>query len=252
MQNSSKHSKEKMKRTLKSLKKAFFRKPSVQWFFASIIAFYVALCWRLGKYKQINAEIPQRFWDKGEPVIISIWHGRLLLIPQTYKAKEGHHLYALSSFHPDGRLVSKAGRFFGIRTVDGSTSKGSISAVKKMIRLAKNGQSLFLTPDGPKGPRQKAQAGIIELARMSGLPIIPVSVSTKQGKQFKRSWDNFLLPSLKDEGVIHWGEPIYIDRKAKKEDLQTRLEEIEAIMNDLQNKADDMMNRPHTKPAETK
>ncbi len=238
-----------MKKTLKKLKKAFFRKPAVQWCFASLIAFYVALCWRLGKYKQINANIPQAFWQEGKPVIISIWHGRLLLIPQTYKAKEGHFLYALSSYHPDGRLVSKAGRFFGIKTVDGSTSKGSVSAVKKMIRLAKNGQSLFLTPDGPKGPRQKAQAGIIELARMSGLPIIPVSVSTKKGKQFKKSWDHFLLPSLFDEGVILWGEPIYIDRKAKKEDLNQRLTDIEKIMDDLQNQADNMVNRPHTKPA---
>ncbi len=44
-----------------------------------------------------------------------------------------------------------------------------------MIAELAAGTNIGITPDGPKGPRHRVKQGIIELARISGRPIVPVT-----------------------------------------------------------------------------
>jgi hypothetical protein len=41
--------------------------------------------------------------------------------------------------------------------------------------VGRSGVDLVVTPDGPKGPAQVAKMGVIQLARASGLPIVPLT-----------------------------------------------------------------------------
>ncbi len=234
---------------LKRYKKKLLRSAFFQWFFGGLIAIYVELCWKFGRYDEINRKAVEHYWQQDKPVILALWHGRLLLMPKLYR-RRSPQLKALISDHPDGRLVSKAGRFFGIHTVSGSSTRGATAAVKKMLRFARLGHSLFITPDGPKGPRQHAQMGVVEIARMSGLPIIPVAISTQKGTQALKSWDHFLVPKIKDSGVIIWGEPIHIPRKVSEQELEAFRVKVESQMNLLQIEADERMCRTPTTPTE--
>ena len=129
-----------------------------------------------------------------EPYILAMWHGRLIMLPML--RNRGKPLIALISGHRDGKVISRIGAAFGIQTAVGSSSKGGMRAAREMMRLGKSGHSLFVTPDGPRGPRMQINSeGVLDLARLTGLPILPVSVSLSRNKLLK-SWDRLMLPGL--------------------------------------------------------
>ena len=136
--------------------------------------------------------------DSGGQVILAFWHGRLLMVTQVYPRKG---LTALISLSKDGELIARTMGRLGVRSVRGSTSRGSLGGVKGLLKAAREGRDLVITPDGPRGPGMKAQAGIIQIASRTGLPIIPLSFSVDRKKVFK-SWDSFHLPYPFARGVF--------------------------------------------------
>jgi lysophospholipid acyltransferase (LPLAT)-like uncharacterized protein len=70
-------------------------------------------------------------------------------------------------------------------------------------------------PDGPRGPRFKAQPGVIALAQKTGFPIIPVAYSARKIKIFN-SWDRFILPFPFTPCRVVYGDPVYVPQKADK------------------------------------
>ncbi|MBI5235904.1 MAG: DUF374 domain-containing protein [Deltaproteobacteria bacterium] len=115
----------------------------------------------------------------GANCILAFWHGRLMMMPFAY---EGRGITILASASRDGELVSKTLAGFGIDTVRGSTSRGAFSGLKGILSAARAGRDIAITPDGPRGPAFKAQMGVIQLAKATGLPILPVSFSASKKK----------------------------------------------------------------------
>ena len=112
-------------------------------------------------------------------VIACFWHGRLLLMPFAVK---GVKAKVLISRHRDGEFIARVIRFFGLGTVRGSHRKGGVSSIREMIVATREGWTIAITPDGPKGPKQKIKEGLIELARISQKPIIPVAYGARKKK----------------------------------------------------------------------
>lgn len=117
------------------------------------------------------------FWDARLPVIIAFWHARQIMMPLCYG---GSRIFILISEHRDGELIHRIVRRFGFETVRGSTTRGGTRALRQMVRLGRSGADLAVTPDGPKGPRCVAQAGVVELAKLTGLPIVPLTFSASK------------------------------------------------------------------------
>jgi lysophospholipid acyltransferase (LPLAT)-like uncharacterized protein len=132
------------------------------------------------RIKKITTKFVDELQKSGENAIFAFWHGRLLLMPFAYKPNKG--AYIMISRHRDGEFVSRAVKYLGISSVRGSTTRGGISAFKKLVELTDDGYDIALTPDGPKGPRYKVQMGIIELAKLTGKPIIPLTYSASKKK----------------------------------------------------------------------
>ncbi len=133
-------------------------------------------------------------------------------------------LIALISGHRDGRLVSKCAWHYNIGTVMGSTGRSGIVAVRQLIRWARQGHSLVITPDGPRGPRLRVKEGIIDIARLSKLPILPVAIGVSKGRELK-SWDRFVVPSLFSRIDIRWGTPLHVARDGQAAGDAARLEQ---------------------------
>ena len=132
-------------------------------------------------------------------------------------------LVALISGHRDGQLISKCAWYFNIRSVFGSATRGGMVAVRQLIRLAGEGHNLLITPDGPHGPRMQVNKGIIEIARLSRLPILPAAIATSGGKELD-TWDRFLVPIPFSRIAIRWGEPLHVMRDGNATDDAARLE----------------------------
>lgn len=148
-------------------------------------------------------------WERGEQVIISFWHDQLFLLVFGYPGK---HAKLLISSSKDGELLARTMKYFNQDTVRGSSSRGGRAAFKEMLDLCQEKADIVLTPDGPKGPRHVLKDGVVQLARMSGRPVIPMAFVCSRGHRFK-SWDRFLFPYPFGRGVYSFGEPVYFDKQ---------------------------------------
>jgi lysophospholipid acyltransferase (LPLAT)-like uncharacterized protein len=122
-----------------------------------------------------------------QPVIFCLWHNRLaisMMVHRRYPRK----LAALVSASRDGALLAAVLTRFGVVQIRGSTSRRGPQALLELTNRARKGYDLAVTPDGPKGPRYVVQAGVIALAQLTGLPIVPVTCNTRR-KLCLKSWD---------------------------------------------------------------
>jgi lysophospholipid acyltransferase (LPLAT)-like uncharacterized protein len=117
----------------------------------------------------------------------------------------------LASGHRDGRLIGMAMRVFGISIVEGSSSRGGAAGLRRLAAALKAGSDVGLTPDGPRGPRRVAAAGVAQLAALSGAQVLPVAAWTQWALKF-RSWDRMRFPLPFGRGRLVFGEMITVPR----------------------------------------
>lgn len=197
------------------------------------IAQYVRFVWFLGKWDYIGKEHPDPYWQQNKPVIACFWHGRLLMM---FKAWFGlHKLHMLISSHPDGEIIARTTQNFGYGWIAGSSTRGGRKALLNIVKTLKSGESAGITPDGPRGPRYQASLGVIQMARLGGAAIMPMSYSSTHGILLK-SWDQFFLPLPFGRGVIIYGPPIEV-LGSTKTDEELR-QDLEASLKNLTQKAD--------------
>jgi len=103
--------------------------------------------------------------------------------------------------------------------VRGSTSKGGGAALRRMVEIARDGRRLAVTPDGPRGPRHSYQMGTIYLARLTGLPILNAGVGLTRYWTLP-SWDRFMVPKPGALAVYKVDEPVYVPRRASRDELE--------------------------------
>jgi lysophospholipid acyltransferase (LPLAT)-like uncharacterized protein len=105
--------------------------------------------------------------------------------------------------------------------VRGSTTKGGTRALAKMIKTMRaDHRPGGVVPDGPQGPREKVQPGVLFLAQKTGYPIIPVTYSAKRRQVFN-SWDRFILPCPTTPCILIYGRPIHIPAESDLEQLSS-------------------------------
>ena len=131
--------------------------------------------------KSYGFEPVDRVYQEGRNIILAFWHGQQLMIPLGYR---GPHPEILISQHRDGELISRIVKRFGFGAVRGSTTRGGQKALRQLIRLGRQGVDLVITPDGPKGPRHRVQPGVVALAKLTGLPIVPLAFACSKKKLF--------------------------------------------------------------------
>ncbi|MFQ5355156.1 MAG: lysophospholipid acyltransferase family protein [Mariprofundaceae bacterium] len=168
-----------------------------------------------------------------ECYLYAFWHARLLMIPKL--SRNIWHGYMLISEHRDGGFISDALLLLGLETIRGSSSRGGARAMLQMLRAVKNeNRSLGVTPDGPRGPREKIKKGTVQLAMKSGLPFVPVCYATK-GHWRINSWDRFYIPKPFTRGVFIIAEGIKVHDD---EDFNEAFARLQQAMDDAQRQAD--------------
>ena len=136
---------------------------------------------------------------EGRGVILAFWHSRLIMTPFLRRYHE-RDAYMLISRHRDGDIIADGVKGFGVKFIRGSAAnplkpgkaKHGAPAVAEMLEALNRGDIVAVTPDGPRGPANRAQAGIIRLAQKAGAPIVPGGVSASRGRKLN-TWDRFLL-----------------------------------------------------------
>lgn len=229
--------------------KRLFRSPPVQFVLAMVLAAYMRLVKHTTKWRVEGEDIVQPIWAGGEGVIGALWHSRVLMTIAGWpmdKPPKKQFPAILISLSPDGAFISKATRMLGVGVIRGSTMnrkktakrKGNIGAFRKMVEHVQNGNCLAITPDGPRGPRQRASMGAVQLAAKTGAPVLAFAWSTEKAKFFD-SWDRFCLPYPFGRGVIVWEGPVHVPMDADADTLETKRQELEQLINRATQRADE-------------
>jgi lysophospholipid acyltransferase (LPLAT)-like uncharacterized protein len=186
------------------------------------------------RYALEGEEHVRRFHDRGEPVVITLWHGRLLPCAYRYRDRE---LVTLVSQHRDGEYITRAVRRWGYTVVRGSSSRGGLDALRELVRLVKAGRSLAITPDGPRGPREVMKPGPLIIAQRTGAPIIPVAGAASRA-WFVGGWDRFLVPMPGASVRIAVGEPLFVPRRLGEGEMEGYEREVERRLGALMARVD--------------
>ena len=173
----------------------------------------------------------------GEPVVYTLWHGRLL--PLTWHHRD-ENIGALISLSKDGEYIARVVQGWGYRVVRGSTSRGGSRALAEMIRLGRKGHSLAFTPDGPRGPRERMKPGVLVAAMRAGLPIVPLSAACSRGWWFE-GWDRFLVPKPFSRLVLSHGAPLRVPAGTDEAGIEKIAAELESRLRLLQGRLDTEM-----------
>ncbi len=194
----------------------------------------ILLLGRLTRIEYHNREHLDRLEREGTPYILAIWHGRLLITTYIFRGKG---LCAMVSEHRDGEMIAQTIERLGFTTSRGSSTRGAVRATVGLIKALKQGRSVTLMPDGPKGPRHELKRGVISLALKTGAPIILHSFSTDK-PIFLRSWDRFLIWKPFSRCAVFFSEPIYLEPTQDAEKIEAIRQEIENRMIALEHEAD--------------
>lgn len=178
----------------------------------------------------------QSVWeDGGKPVVFVTWHGRLLPLLHLYR---GRGLVMLVSQHRDGEYLTRLGKGLGYDAVRGSSTRGGFPALRELVRKVRAGSSLAITPDGPQGPREEFKPGALQVARITGAPVIPVLAGTRRAWWIE-GWDRFMIPKPFARIKVVVGKPRIIPRESSVADLEKRALELESEMREIKARADD-------------
>ncbi len=237
---------------IKTKFKQLLRKLAYSWLFqeiiCSIFAAYMWLVFLTSKKTFINEEVLIKAAKDNKPMIIAFWHNRLMMLPfltrRATRASSNYRFMSLASRHGDGKFVGRILEKFGFISILGSTQDGrkssrgiSFSSVKQILNGLKNGYSLGITPDGPRGPNQKINGELVNIARLSGAEILSVSYSCSKFKQL-RTWDKFKIALPFGKICFYCSkETIKVDKKASKEEMEKIKLEVEEKLNFIQEKS---------------
>ncbi|NWG45162.1 MAG: lysophospholipid acyltransferase family protein [Alphaproteobacteria bacterium] len=235
-----------------SLIKRVGQNDRVQSVAAALIALYIRLVRFTGRWTVVNGAAAESLWAEGRPFILAFWHGRLLMMPTIWR--KGVPFHMLISQHRDGQLIARTVRSFSLGVIAGSTrkarkrrAKGGQGALLAMTRALRSGASVGITPDGPRGPRMRASEGVVALARLAGVPIIPAACSARPSL-ILRTWDRFFVPLPFARGVFIWGQPMTLSPDADEAEIARFRAELEAALNAVTRQADSHVGGPQISP----
>ena len=172
----------------------------------------------------------------GKPIMVCVWHGRLLF-PSWYIRLKITHLHAIASHHSDAEIMARILKRWGYSLIRGSTKKGGKAVVLKMAEVFKNGGIVAVTNDGPKGPPRIAKAGSTGLAIKYNVSMVMITGSATKFWQIN-SWDRFMLPKPFGRIDIVVAPPLEIATPPENNEEEIKL--LSNYMNHYQDEVDRM------------
>jgi lysophospholipid acyltransferase (LPLAT)-like uncharacterized protein len=197
----------------------------------------IAACaiWFAGRvlFATWRLEVQNEYGLRCGPFIAAIWHNRLALAMPIWRWWQKDHpnerLAGLISASRDGALLARTYSYFGVKPIRGSSSRRGAQALLELTSVLKDGYDVAITPDGPRGPKYKVQPGIISLAQVTGVPIVPLGVSVARKKEL-RSWDAFQIPLPFTRCRATVGQVINVPRDASPEQHEELRNQLETVM----------------------
>lgn len=186
-------------------------------------------CMTLRK-KILNPELERELREKPGRAIYTFWHSRQFYIFYHFRGLHKYHMMVSPS--KDGDLLANLGKWFGYKVVRGSSFKRTLPGTRECIDLLKNDLKVVLIADGSRGPYHQAQAGSVQMSRITGAPIYAMTYDAHPKLQFN-SWDRYILPLPFSKVTLNYGPPITVAPDADKETIRQKQDELTGLLNQI-------------------
>lgn len=200
-----------------------------------VVQALVKLVWSTYRVeKVIGEDIEQRILSSDETWAPCYWHQ--LVIPcnllMRQWLKRGFRACFLISASVDGDVPARIARSWGAEIIRGSATRTGALVLRDMQRMLKKGVSIVSLADGPMGPVYEFKSGVALMARIGGVPMIPIACAADRAWYLNR-WDNFMIPKPFARLVFAIGEPVQIPRGTSVGDIEPYRKMMEDAVNSL-------------------
>ncbi|MGR3615911.1 MAG: lysophospholipid acyltransferase family protein [Paracoccaceae bacterium] len=220
-----------------NLRKKIADSPRFQAFVADRIAALVRRAYRRSQWDRIGFEPIDESLRAGEPVIVVLWHQRLMMSPYLFPTELGP-IFTLTSEGRAGRMAGLFQTRFGMETVAMSTRKRHVTMAREIMGKVREGYSIGIAADGPRGPARQCSSVPIVWARSTGKRVFVVTFSANKVWELG-TWDRMWIPRKRSKGALmcrEWTREI--PRKASEEEMEEHRLDLQTALNELSDEVD--------------
>lgn len=193
----------------------------------------VRLLWRSYRVeKVIGEDVAERVIAERTVYAPCYWHQQHVLCTKLMREwiKRGFRTSFLISSSVDGEVPARIARTWGAEVIRGSANQTGTLVLRDMQESFRRGVSIVVTADGPNGPQHQFKIGTVLMARIAGVPMIPVACAADRAWYLDR-WDEFMIPKPFARVALAVGEPVVVPPDTPLNQLETyRARMQEAIM----------------------
>jgi len=209
-----------------------------------LIKFILFVIWHTCRVARIEGEATlARIHSEGKPCIPCYWHQHHLFGTWFMRRwiKRGMKIGFLISPSVDGEIPANLAKSWGAQVIRGSTTRTGAQAMRDMYNtVVKEGISPVTTSDGPQGPLHVFKIGDILLAQFTQAPLLPMAYAAERYWQLN-SWDKFIIPKPFTRIAIVVGEPVLIDKKIHRDDLEPQRLALENALKSITQQAKSLL-----------
>lgn len=227
--------------------KRFGRHPAVIRGVGSFLAGYLKFVYRTNRFV-FDPPDPYGHVEPHLPAIFAMWHGQHFIVP--FFQPKGWPTRVMISRSADGEVNATVVRKLGIGLIRASGSqkkhqiakRGGMRGFIEALRALRNGENVAMTADVPKGPARVSGSGIVQLAKHSGRPIVPVAVATSRSIDLS-TWDKASINLPFGRGAVVVDKPIYVPSEAGEEELENARKAVESGLDRVTKRAYELVGR---------
>lgn len=201
------------------------------------VAGYLWFAYRTSRWQRIGFEPMDEAVKKGDPVIMVLWHQRLMMSPYIFDLSLGK-ICSLTSAARAGTMVGKLLQRFGYDNVSMASRQRHVALSRAVLERIKDGHSIGIAADGPRGPARQSSTVPIVWGRVSGKRIFVVSYSSRRALELP-TWDKTMVPAPFTRGVFtcqEWQNTV--PRKGTDEEYENLRLSLQSALDDITNASD--------------
>ncbi len=203
--------------------------------------FVIIVNWSV-KVRFINKESVESLVSKKKNIIYAFFHGDMVLLLHAYR---NSGILIPASESRDGEIMARLLKNFGFDVVRGSSKRKGHKALLELITGIRRSKTVAISVDGPRGPRHAVKPGVVYLAGLLKVPIVPVAVSAQRFRIIEKSWDHLMIPVPFTEGIVLYGEPVYVNGTSDDE-INEAQKNLEICLHGLKHQAEYAFLNGHT------
>jgi lysophospholipid acyltransferase (LPLAT)-like uncharacterized protein len=193
------------------------------------------------RVRLMDQEKEKKLLDHKKLFIYASWHQRFFPGITFFCLRKPIAIIISKSL--DGELIARVVSILGWYPVRGSSSRDGKQALQTIKNLVPAGYKIGHIVDGPRGPFGAVKPGMIRIAQVRNMPILPTITSAQNNWVFN-SWDRFMIPKPFSRVIIRFGNAIHIPHKLDKDEFEAKRVIVQEQMKKLYEDTDKIWSSP--------